>query len=374
MITDVLASAFALLGLDGADRLDLRSRVGPARRMAVLLVDGLGFHLLPRAARTSPLLADVAAGRVGRLDELACTLPSTTPTSLVSLGTGAGPGEHGVLGFTLNVPGTDRVLTHILWRDDPAPMQWQPVPTLFARAAAAGIGSAVVLPAVFAGSGLTVAAYGGADFVGLDKREDPVAGMIHALGAGASLVYGYTPDVDSAAHGHGITSPQWAAACGRTGELIERLLATLPDDCALLVTADHGGLDVPFETRIDLDEDARLSAGLRVVAGEPRFRHLYTLPGAAPGVLDTWREVLGERADVLSRDEAVASGIFGAVAERNVARIGDVVAVANGTHAIFASAHEPAEVARLVGLHGGRTAAETSIPLLSFAPRGERRA
>lgn len=370
MITDVLPSAFSLLGLDGPDRLDLRERIGPARRIAVLLVDGLGLHLLPRAAQSSPLLAEVVGGRAGRVDELACTLPSTTPTSLVSLGTGVSPGEHGVLGFTLNVPGTDRVLTHILWRDDPPPAQWQPVPTLFTRAAAAGIGSAVVLPSVFGGSGLTVSAYGGAAFVGLGKGEDPVAAVAHALESGASLVYGYTPDVDSAAHAHGIASPQWAAACARTGGLIERLLAALPDDCALLVTADHGGLDVPLDARIDLDADGRLSAGLRVVAGEPRFRHLHALPGAAADVLDAWRGVLDGRADVLSRDEAVASGMFGAVSARNLARIGDVVAVANGANAIFATAHEPAEVTRLVGLHGGRTAAETAIPLLSFAPRG----
>lgn len=87
--------------------------------MALVLVDGLGWHLLPELAGSAPLLAAVLAGQTGRLTELACTFPSTTPTSLVSLGTGARPGEHGILGFTLNVPGTDRVLNHILWRDDP---------------------------------------------------------------------------------------------------------------------------------------------------------------------------------------------------------------------------------------------------------------
>ena len=121
--------------------------------------------------------ADVHAGRLGHLDRLECTLPSTTPTSLVSLGTGVLPGEHGILGFTLNIPGTDRVLTHIFWRDDPPPERWQPVPTVFALAAAAGIGSSVVLPAMFAGSGLTRSAYGGAGFIGLGKGDDHVAAV-----------------------------------------------------------------------------------------------------------------------------------------------------------------------------------------------------
>ena len=74
----------------------------------------MGWHLLPELAADAPLLASVLAGRAGRLDELACTYPSTTPTSLASLGTGVAPGEHGVLGFTVKVPETDWVLNHIL--------------------------------------------------------------------------------------------------------------------------------------------------------------------------------------------------------------------------------------------------------------------
>ena len=112
----------------------LADRAGPVRRFAVLLVDGLGHELLPRAAQSAPVFADVVAGTAGAPQRLHCTLPSTTPTSLVSLGTGVAPGAHGIVGFTVNVPGSDRVLTHILWRDEPDPATWQPVPTVFERA------------------------------------------------------------------------------------------------------------------------------------------------------------------------------------------------------------------------------------------------
>ncbi|WP_253851643.1 alkaline phosphatase family protein, partial [Mycobacterium sp. 1423905.2] len=59
----------------------------------------MGRHLLPQLAADAPLLAAVLRGELGRLQPLDCTFPSTTPTSLVSLGTGAQPGQHGVLGF-----------------------------------------------------------------------------------------------------------------------------------------------------------------------------------------------------------------------------------------------------------------------------------
>jgi hypothetical protein len=367
-ITDILPSAFAVLGLPGPDPLDLAERVGAARRIVLVLVDGLGYHLLPRAAASSAFFADVHAGRIGHLDRLECTLPSTTPTSLVSLGTGVLPGEHGILGFTLNIPGTDRVLTHIFWRDDPPPQRWQPVPTVFALGAAAGIRSSVVLPAMFAGSGLTRSAYGGAGFIGLGKGDDHVAAVGHALDTGASFVYAYTSAVDTAAHAHGIASRQWADAVAGTGRLLERLIAALPRDTALLITADHGGLDVPAgAARIDMAADPRLTAGVRVVAGEPRFRYLHTEPGAAEDVRAAWTSVLGPAADVLSRDEAVASGLFGSVRAEHLLRVGDVVVISRAETAILASGYEPPEVAKLVGFHGARTPEETAIPLLTFA-------
>lgn len=368
MITEVIPSAVAVLGAQGfTDTLGIGERVGPVNRLAVLLVDGLGHHLLPRAARSAPLFADVVAGTAGAAQQLRCTLPSTTPTSLVSLGTGTAPGAHGILGFTVNVPGTERVLTHILWRDDPDPGAWQPVPTVYERA---GIDSSVVLPAGFEGSGLTEAAYRGARFVGLADGAGLADAMLATLRAHTGLVVGYTARVDTAAHVHGIASPRWADAARATGELIERLVAGLPDDAALLVTADHGGLDIGWSSRLDIAADPRLSAGLRIVAGEPRFRHLHTRPGAACDVHAAWTEVLGDDGAVYLRDEAVAAGLFGPVAPAHLPRIGDVVAVCNNDLVVMASGHEPPEVSKLVGFHGATSDAETAIPLLCFGPNG----
>jgi hypothetical protein len=373
-LTDVLPAVAALVGVDQGldlrldqrvDRLDLRSRVGDVRRVCVLLVDGMGFHLLPAMAPHAPLLAEVLRGATGSLTELACTLPSTTPTSLVSFGTGAQPGEHGVLGFTLNIPGTDRVLTHIVWRADPPPDQWQPVRTWFQRLVGAGADATAVLPEAFLGSGLTEAAYRGARMVGVRATDDYAERLLAELPATRGLVYGYTSALDTAAHVFGIDSPEWAAAAAGVDALLTRLVEGLPADAALIVTADHGGLDIAADARIDLDADPRLNEGLAVVAGEPRLRYLHTVDGATGDVLERWRAVLGSRAMVLGRDEAIDTGWFGPVPAAHRLRIGDVVVVCTDPVAILASRHEPPEVGRLVGFHGAATAAETAIPLIT---------
>lgn len=363
-ICDILPSAAALLGAPAAD--NILALPGRPDRIAVLLIDGMGYDLLPALADSAPTLAAIGRGELGRLDRLDCTFPSTTPTSLVSLGTGVQPGQHGVLGFTLNVPGTEQVLIHIFWADDPPPATWQPVPTWFARLNANGIAARAVLPERFVGSGLTTAAYGGARFRGVADDTDYAEELLAEISAGPGLIYGYTNVLDAAAHLSGIGSPHWQAAAARVDALITRLVDGLPADTLLLVTADHGGLNVPEEARIDLDADPVLRDGVAIVAGEPRARYLHTRPGAADDVLAAWREQLAGRADVFARDEAIAIGLFGVVRDEHRARIGDVVAIATGDTAILAGAHEPSIITNMIGFHGAATPAEMGIPLISL--------
>jgi hypothetical protein len=104
-----------------------------------------------------------------------------------------------------------------------------------------------------------------------------------------------------------------------------------------------------------------------MLGGEPRARHVYAGPGAATDVLATWAEVIGDRAWVLPRDEAIAAGWFGQVNPALAARIGDVVAAPAGPFAIVASRAEPLE-SSLIGMHGSLTSADQLVPLLRLPP------
>ncbi|ASW57861.1 alkaline phosphatase family protein [Plantactinospora sp. KBS50] len=363
-----MPGVLAALGVPGsADPLGLADRLAGVRRIAVLLVDGLGWYQLPLAAAHAPTLGELA--RAGRW--LTSGFPSTTPTSLVSLGTGAPPGAHGVLGFRVRVPGTDRVLCHVDWRDDPDPRGWQPLPTVWARAAAAGVAVTVASRPEYAGSGLTEAANAGGRYAPVTGPAALAETMLAALGAGTgpTLVYGYHPELDQCGHRYGVDSADWRSAAAGLEEALARLVDGLPPDAALLVTADHGQLNVPAQGRFDLDADPRLRAGLRLVAGEPRVRYLHVRPGAVEDVRATWAGVLGDAARVLDRAEAVAAGWFGPVPAAHLERIGDLVVVCRGTSVVVHPSVSPAE-AWLVGFHGSLTAAEMAIPLLVAGAQG----
>jgi hypothetical protein len=362
-LADVLPSAVAALGVPGPDPLGLRAVLDGTRRIGVLLLDGLGWHQLPATAPLAPTLAQLARDPDAR--ELTAAFPTTTPTSLVTIGTGMPPGAHGVVGFYLNLPGSTDVLNPMTWADEPDPRLWQPVEPVFARAAAAGITASVVSKPEFDGSGLSVAAYRGAVFRGASGVDQVATEMLAALrGPAPALVYGYHGDVDRAGHQAGVTSAEWRDAVTGVERLVRMIAEGLPRDAALLVTADHGQLDIPLDRRFDLDADPRLRAGVAVVAGEPRVRYLHTLPGARDDVVAAWRAVLGPAAWVATREEAVAAGLFGPVAEEHLARIGDVVAVCHDDYVVLASDSESGSIGRMVAFHGSYTPVEMAVPLL----------
>jgi hypothetical protein len=369
-LADVLPAVLASLGVVGAgDPLGLSTgALAGVTRVAVLLVDGLGHHQLPLTAPHAPTLADLVDGRLPGATTAAITagFPSTTPTSLASLGTGAPPGAHGVVGFTVKVPGTLRVLNHIEWWDDPDPLRWQPLQTQFDRAAAAGVAVRVVSRPEFEGSGLTVAAYRGGAYQGAADGDAAAAAMLAALtdGDGPTLVYGYHPEVDKAGHVYGVDSPQWREAVADVDRLLTRLVDGLPAGAALVVTADHGQLNVPATHRFDLDRDRRLRSGVWAVAGEPRVRYLHTRRRAVADVVATWRGVLGDAAWVAPREEVVAAGWFGPISEDHLRRVGDVVVVCRDRYAVLATRSERPTVATLIAYHGSTTALEMMIPLL----------
>lgn len=359
-LAEVLPTVLAALGVeDEAATLPLDL----PRRVAVLLVDGLGSELLAANAPFAPCLAELSADGA----TLGVGFPSTTATSLTSLGTGLPPGAHGVLGLTLRRP--DGGLLSTLHWDAAAvdPLTWQPHPTAFERAAAAGVAVSAIGPQRFRGSGLNTAAFRGARPVCAESAGEVAAATLAELAAGPAsapaLVYSYYGDLDATGHREGCESAAWRFQLAHLDRLVEQILAELPADTALVVTADHGMLDVPAAGRIDYDAEPGLQTGVELLAGEPRARYVHTVPGAAADALAAWREVLGADWCVLSRGEAVAAGWFGPPGRVREELVGDVVAVPYGTGAVVAGVTEPI-VSRLIGMHGGLTPAEQRVPLL----------
>ncbi len=357
-LADVIPAVAAALGRPlGDPPTDLALPDAPS--YVVFLVDGLGAQLLTRHAHAAPFLSSLWDER----RTLTAGVPSTTATSLTSLGTGLPPGAHGLVGFTSRVPGTDRLLNALQWDKTIDPVEWQPHDTTFTRLARLGVTVTTVNKREFHASGLTIASQRGADYVGADRVGERIAATVEASRARPSLTYVYDGDLDWTGHRFGVSSSQWLQQLAMVDAEAEQLREALPAAVRLLVVADHGMIDATPEGRIDIDDHHELGDGLVLVGGEARFRHLYASRGALDDVVATWRATLGDRAVVLTRDEAIGRGWFGEVDPRVRPRLGDVVVACTGDTALLSISAFPYE-ARLVGLHGSLTPAEMLVPVV----------
>jgi type I phosphodiesterase/nucleotide pyrophosphatase len=358
-LADLSASVAASTGIPGYQNV---LGFAPTRRACILLVDGLGWEQLRDHPAAAPFLSELAS----TARPINAGFPASTVTSLGSLCTGCPPGQHGILGYQVLIPGEGRLLNGLRWDSRVDPRTWQPQPTVYERAADAGVAAYHIAQGSFRGTGLTNALMRGAEYLAADSMGALAARAADALAGNArAFVTVYHGDLDGTGHVFGVGSDAWRNQLAHVDKLAEHLAGGLPPGTPLYVTADHGMVDVGPEDRIDFDAVEELRAGVALLGGEPRARHVYARPGAAADVLAAWREVLGDRAWVLSRDEAIKEGWFGPVAGEMVERIGDVIAAPAGTTAIVATQGEPRESA-LFGMHGSLTPSEQLVPGVVF--------
>ncbi len=364
---DVLPSVTAALGVPvrGPARLDLPA----ARSAVVVLVDGLGERLLERRGGHAPFLRSVRAG-AGLAAAVGCGFPSTTATSMGTFGTGRPAGSHGLVGMNVLAPALDEVFSELAWDGRVDPLAWQPTSTVFEEAVAAGLPVVMVAPHFFDGSGLTRAALRGGRFVAAHTLEQRVDAALSALARHPRvLVYLYWGEVDKVGHVHGCESWQWGQEVEHVDAELARLVRSARRDELVVVTADHGMVDIPHAERVDLVDEPELTRGVRHLGGEARALHLYCEPGEAAAVAATWRSRFGAEVDVVTRDDAVAGGWFGPVADHVRPRIGDVLAIAAGRIAIVDSSTARPELLRLLGQHGALTPDEVLVPVLAVTGR-----
>ncbi|MER5492458.1 nucleotide pyrophosphatase/phosphodiesterase family protein [Streptomyces sp. NPDC002490] len=365
-LADLLPTLAAGLGVPGT--VNAIPQLTPADRNCVFLIDGLGWQQLLAHPDEAPFMSALIASSLGGTGRpLTTGYPATTAASLASVGTGLTPGEHGLPGYTVRNPDTGELMNQLRWYPWTPPHEWQPHPTVFQRAHEAGVHTAQVSAPQFQNTPLTQVALSGGTFLGRLSGEERMDVAAEQLAAGdRSLVYTYYAEVDGNGHRYGVDSDAWRGQLMYVDRLVQRLAEQLPPRSALYVTADHGMVDIPLdpEHRVDVDEDWELRAGVALLGGEGRARHVYAVPGAQADVLAVWREVLGDRFWVAGREEAIAAGWFGPRVDPRVhARIGDVVAAARDDVLIVASEREPKE-SLLIGNHGSLTPAEQLVPLL----------
>ena len=324
-----------------------------AESVVLVLIDGLGaISLRAHAGHARALTTGMA-----KKDVAHSVFPSTTAAALTTLLTGVWPGQHGLVGYRVLDPSRGILVNQLTgWEAEGLdPATWQASPTVFERAAAEGRPTFAVGVAAYAGSGFTRATLRGAEFVAAQTPAERVAAAYDlAERHPGSLVYCYLPEADKAGHRYGVDSGHWVAALEEIDAALSR---RVPPGVGVLVTSDHGMVDVPAHRQV-----------VPLVGGEPRMLHLYLDPDAdAEAVSSRLTADLDGLADVGTRRTAIDAGLFGPVVTSAAAsRIGDVLVVSRNNHAVYDGTVHDQRNRGMIGQHGGLTPEERQVPLLRF--------
>jgi len=330
--------------------------VAGASQIVLLVVDGLGFEQLQARWHLAPVLQEGVGGPVTSV------APSTTACALTSLATGQPPSAHGVVGYRISQG--NQIMNVLQWtvggvdaRTTLPPPVFQPCPTF--------PGSPTTVPVVtrydFGPTGFTAAHLGEVDLHQWHTQAGLLTGVRSLLQAGSRFVYAYYEGIDKVAHAHGL-GEHYEDELRAVDRLVGDLRSALPPGAVLVVTADHGQVEVGNSVEVLGGE---LMDAITLLSGEGRFRWLHAKPGATADVAAAAGEIYADVAWVWTKERIVSEGWLGGVPSTDVlGRMGDVV-LAPFTPTAFMDPSDTGEL-RLLARHGSLTSAEMLVPLLSW--------
>ncbi|MFM6979864.1 MAG: alkaline phosphatase family protein [Micrococcales bacterium] len=359
-LTDVFASALgAVTGTD--NRLGFR----PAKHALVILVDGLGAHNLKGAAGHAPFLN----GKLNTAKPISCGFPSTTVASITSFATGLRSGSHGLIGYQV-FDRDQNLAVNLLtgWGDKVNPIEWQPNQTVSELALKAGVKSFVVGPADYADSGFTRATMRSAKYLAandVSSRFEKVKEIFRHTEP--TLSYLYVPELDQAAHAFGADSEKWLARLEEVDSEVRKLAEKISADCLVVLTADHGIIDVPSTSHIYLDELPAIQDQLLNVGGDPRVNFVYLKDAAATETIAKHiAEFVGDFGYVVTRGQMLKLGWYGDLSSRAKSLLPEIFVIARKTVAFYHRGFAKPQSLKMIGQHGALSAQELMVPLLVF--------
>ena len=348
--------------------LDLQPLAG-ARKLVLLVLDGLGYAYLTQQGAGSELHRQLRT----RLTSVA---PPTTATAITTFLTGQAPQQHGLTGWFTWFRELGSVLAVLPF----APRcGGQPLGGTGVSAAALfghvplfdrlSVKSTSVCPDWIAHSEFNRAHLGRAELLpyrDLDQCFGNIARAVRATDA-PGYVYAYWPGFDRLAHELGAASDgvseHFAALDAGFARLLDRLAGT---GSTVLVTADHGFVDVTADGRIELSAHPVLKDCLALpLCGEQRLSYAYVRAGCAQRFEDYLDEHLGQAIEWHHSAALLQQNLFG-LGEPHpelASRIGDYTLIMKPGYVIQDPIVGEKPFA-MVGFHGGLSAAEMYVPLI----------
>ena len=357
-LADVLPSCLAAVGAQGFHDV---CGIGSADQVVLFLVDGLGVHNIEFGRGYARFLASRET-----VTPLTTVFPSTTAAALATLSTGTQPGEHGILGYRVWNPSRGELVNQLNGIDDrEVTGNWLARPSLVRSTDDPVTSVTVIGHQRYRSSAMTHMLYTDAAYRGFTSLESAFEVLTERVASGVpGVTLVYLSQLDELAHRHGVDSYQWLTMLEELDAALAGFARTVGSQVRLVLTADHGVIDVAASAHRDFGLGAEM-LDVRAVGGEPRCLQVYLEPTAdVDAAQAAWISLAGDHALVVSPAE-IASSRWGVQPETTLeGRLPDFYVFAPEGHAWY-DGREPTSAARgMIGQHGGLSETELKIPLL----------
>lgn len=326
----------------------------------VVMVDGLGVENIAFAAGHMKFLGKQS------LNAIRCAFPSTTASSLVSFATGDRPGVHNFVGYQVQKNGEPLNLLTGLTANAAKALQHRV--TVSEKAKASGLECYFIGPPEYENSGFTNATMREATYVAEKEISQRVSRAVALLMTQKRcLIYLYIPELDQTAHRYGSRSMQWLQRAEDVDSELSRLVDQTPKRAGILVTADHGIVDVPTTNHIYLDDLDFDWTVVQSFGGDPRSRYLYlTEPSLTSSVRQTLTDKLGVDVHVCELQDLVDSGWLANPSAEARSLLPQLFLIAKTSVAIYHRSFSKPQSMKMIGQHGSISDAETRVPLVKL--------
>ena len=349
----------------------LISEIGQAPHIVFILLDGLGMNIISRLPPESFLKQHV------RL-VMRATSPSTTACALTSIATGHWPGQHGITGWFTYLPEHSLTITPLPFteRFSQRSLAEQlkatdvlPVPAFYPHMTHHNL---TLLPIQIVNTTYATWARGYTPGQGFTSYADAVDKILAQLSTATAPTYThwYVPDVDSLCHHRGITYEGVDALVGRLDAALVRLAEGMPAGTRLIISADHGLIDVPVSSHMHIHEgDSLLDLLACPPTGDARLPVFHVREGRREEFVEEFNSRFGHSMSLLSTDQAEEMGLFGPRPWNSTAkrRFGDFVGIADRPATLhYIQRHAPPKATKepYLAQHAGLSPDEMLIPLI----------
>ena len=356
-LSDVFTSALASAGGLGENRL----RLAKVKHSVVVLVDGLGYENLKGATAYARFLNQ-------NLDTaLRCEFPSTTATSITGFSTGSRSNKHGLIGYSVfNRKSNEQMNLLTGWSSQDEAVKFKQVSTIAESEPAIPIFS--IGPKAYENSGLTALTMAGANYVGAERIAERFEAAEQIIRReNSSLSYLYVPELDQIAHKFGVESNDWLYALEELDLIVNRFASKLGSDVGVLLTADHGVVDVPHDQHIYLDEFDWYTSATVATTGDPRCNFVYMHTSNEIDELKTRLiDEFGQAAYVVSPDELMRAGWLGEFSPKQSDLLPDLFIIWRDQLVAYDRRFAKPSHLKMIGQHGAISDPEMRIPLIKL--------